>query len=396
MRLLIVQHAGDYREAYERLSAGGAETYYAQKYSVEIVARLGPKLGEVATLCCLTDEKYDRVLAPGVRAIGIGAGRTLDLPAIIAAVAEYRPTHLVARSPLRQVFQWAGKAGIPSVGVFADSFLARGLRARWQHYRLAHALNQPSVQWVFDHGVAASLSLAEIGVNREKIVPWDYPPEAAPAIQAPKTSIADPSQPTAVYASSFSEAKGLGDTLEAVALLHERGIPLQLNLAGGGDRRTWLARAETLGIREAIHFLGLVPNAEIVPLMRRSDLVLLPSRHEYPEGFPCTILEAFSARTPLVASDHPMFRYGLTHDRNAVLFRASNPRALADAIADLLADPQRYRRLSEASLENHARDPGIATLADAFERWLGDDRDRAWLAQRCLASGRYPRLESEF
>jgi hypothetical protein len=44
MRLLFVQYGGDYREAVERFAAGGGETYYAQKYSVDAVAEIGKPL----------------------------------------------------------------------------------------------------------------------------------------------------------------------------------------------------------------------------------------------------------------------------------------------------------------------------------------------------------------
>jgi hypothetical protein len=43
-RVLVVQYMGDYREAVERFDRGGAETYYAQRYSVNIMANESKKL----------------------------------------------------------------------------------------------------------------------------------------------------------------------------------------------------------------------------------------------------------------------------------------------------------------------------------------------------------------
>lgn len=40
MRLLIVQYACDYREAFERFAEGKGETDSAQKYSVDVVAEI--------------------------------------------------------------------------------------------------------------------------------------------------------------------------------------------------------------------------------------------------------------------------------------------------------------------------------------------------------------------
>ena len=55
MDLLIIQYGGDYREAFKRLAKGGSETYYAQKNSIDAVAEIGKQIGEVATLCCMTE-----------------------------------------------------------------------------------------------------------------------------------------------------------------------------------------------------------------------------------------------------------------------------------------------------------------------------------------------------
>ena len=44
IRLLIIQYAGDYREVVRRFSAGEDETYYAQKYSVDAVAKIASKV----------------------------------------------------------------------------------------------------------------------------------------------------------------------------------------------------------------------------------------------------------------------------------------------------------------------------------------------------------------
>ncbi|MGB7712276.1 MAG: hypothetical protein WBL95_22545 [Microcoleus sp.] len=51
MRLVIVQYAGDYAEAFERLAKGGSETYYAQKYSVDAVTEMGKRVESVAVIC---------------------------------------------------------------------------------------------------------------------------------------------------------------------------------------------------------------------------------------------------------------------------------------------------------------------------------------------------------
>lgn len=61
--------------------------------------------------------------------------------------------------------------------------------------------------------------------------------------------------------------------------------------------------------------------------MRNSDVVVVPSRHEYPEG-PLTIY---------------------TRPCADMIFKAANPAALANALEELLRSPALYEQLSRNS-----------------------------------------------
>ena len=126
--------------------------------------------------------------------------------------------------------------------------------------------------------------------------------------------------------------------------------------------------------------------------MRRADAVVIPSRHDYPEGLPLTIYEALAARTPIIASDHPMFRGALVHEESALTYPAGNAHALAEAIQRLSADATTYERLSENS-EAAWRALQLPVSWGAFiERWVGDSPDEEdWLWAHRLTSGLYAR-----
>ena len=136
-----------------------------------------------------------------------------------------------------------------------------------------------------------------------------------------------------------------------------------------------------------VAFLGLIPNAEVGACMRAASVVVVPSQHAYPEGLPLTIYEALCARTPIVASDHPMFVRRLVHRETALIYRAGKPGELADGIAELIADPALYAALSAAS--QRAWDGLQIPLkwGDLIARWLGGtEDDRHWLAAQSLAA----------
>lgn len=392
MHVLVVQYAGDYRDAVNRFLRNEPENYYAQQYSVEVVAKLKTPVSEVSVICCLTDEPYDEVLPNGVRAIGLGFQDKLNTEALLQAVAACKPTHLVVRTPLRALLSWAIQHRVRVLATLADSFQNSGLRSRIEHFRLARLLNHPQVEWVSNHGINACLSLQSIGTNPSKIIPWDWIYTTDPSAFAPKSLrlLPDSDAWQLLYVGAIAEAKGVGDALEAVARLKSQNVPVRLKLAGLGDIGAFTAQVKQLNIEENVEFLGMVPNRHVVKLMQAADLILVPSRHEYPEGLPLTIYEALCSRTPLIVSDHPMFAGKLRGGVNAMVFPAKNPIAFAAAIQTVLADPALYAHLSNATLDAWKQLQIPVKWGELLNRWLADTPDdRQWLFQHRLNSGQY-------
>lgn len=389
MRLVIVQFAGDYREAARNFADGKDELYYAQKYSVDSVAKLTAWVEEVTIICCTTQEVYDEVLPSGVRAIGAGFSSRIPARQLIALIEAQRPTHLVADLKLQAVFEWAIKNRVKTLTLFSGSVQTKTLGNKLRAPFLVRALNHPQVEWVGSYGINSSLLLKRLGVKANKIIPWDYILETSPGSLAPKQPRRDNQPWTLFYVGSMIEEKGVGDILNAVATLKARGISVKARLAGR-DTGFYAAKIKELGLEDRIELIGLVPNKSVETLMREADLVLIPSRHEYTEGFPLTIHHALKSRTPIVASDHPMFRNKLEHQVSAMVFPASNATAIADCIQKLQAEPDLYFKLSEASYDTWRRLRLPVKWADVLEHWLRDlSEDRQWLLQHQLAAEVY-------
>ncbi|MGJ4892978.1 glycosyltransferase [Bradyrhizobium sp. HKCCYLRH3099] len=389
LRFTIVQYAGDYREAFERLSAGGKETYYAQRHSVDFVGSLVKQLEQVAVICAVSDTTYDTMLANGVRAIGAGLRPGFDPASLVPFIANTSPNRLSVNSPLAPVLRWAIGNRIRTIVPLADSFNAGGLRAAIRHRLLARQLNHPLIEWVGNHGISACLSLAGIGVHADKIVPWDWPPAHRPS-DYPSRSLAGNREGKIFYVGSLSHAKGVGDLLNATAMLRGQGYPVSLSLAGRDGDGSMAALARSLGILDVVRFLGVVANEDVPRLMQEADLVVIPSRHDYPEGLPLTIYEALSARTPIVASDHPMFRTALAEGESAVIFKAGDLNHLAASIVKVLDDPVLYQTLSARSEEAWTRIQLPVTMSAFVAAWLEDTPAKVqWLRAHNLLSDRY-------
>lgn len=392
MRLLIIQHGGDYREAFLRFAEGGQENYYAQRYSVELVANLAQRsdVEEVATICCLTPEPYDDILGSGLRAIGLGFQGKVKVQKLLDAISKFAPTHLIVRTPETSIFRWAIQNKVKTIALLADSFKNQKIKNKIKNFYLASLLNNPRISWIGNHNLNASLSLAKIGIKREKIIPWDWPHDINPNM-FPVKSLSLPSQEWKIfYVGTLSEGKGVTDLINAVGILKKKKHPVHLDLAGKGQLENFRQQVSNLGLEEQVNFLGLVAHNQIIPLMRKADVIVVPSRDTQPEGLPMTLYEGLCSRTPLVISDHPMFVNKFQSEVSAMVFSAGNPQVLAQSIEALMTNYELYYKLSNEAPKTWYKIQIPVLWGDLIQGWLEDSvTSREWFKKYCLSSDFY-------
>jgi glycosyltransferase involved in cell wall biosynthesis len=388
-RIVFVQY-GDYRAGVENFARGGEETYAAQRYSVELVAELARKHESVSVVCVNADP-YEEELANGVHAQGLKLYRDVSEPELVERVAALRPTHLVSRSPIRPLLRWGTRSGVRTLPLLATSFpRLGGLRVRFRHWRTARLLSDPALEVVGNHAINSCLDLRRIGVPSEKIVPWDWPATVTPAQRAPKQRAARGAPVRLFYAGVISEDKGVGDCIGAVRILRERGHDAHFSFAGAGEIAHFESSARAQGVDGAVTFLGRIPHQRVVALMNEHDLTVVPSRPSYPEGLPLTIYDSYCSRTPLIASDHPMFRGRVEDGFAALVFQAGSPESLADRSEQALNDPDLYAQLSRNSEAAWAKLQLPVRWGDLLLQWLaGPEAVRALLSRFSLATGPY-------
>jgi glycosyltransferase involved in cell wall biosynthesis len=113
------------------------------------------------------------------------------------------------------------------------------------------------------------------------------------------------------------------------------------------------------------------PGPAGVEFLTGLDIVVMPSRWE---GSPLTLFEAMALGKAIVASDIPGITEVLAPSGAGILVPAEDPRALADAIDELLGDEPRRRALGEAAMAlvrerytlDHMVEAAIAVLEDAL------------------------------
>jgi glycosyltransferase involved in cell wall biosynthesis len=158
--------------------------------------------------------------------------------------------------------------------------------------------------------------------------------------------------------------------LRAMAHIASRCPDATLVVVGGGEREQGLrARAAELGLRDAVRFLGPVPNADVAELQGAADLFVLSSLLE---AMPTVALEALASGTPVVSTDNPggTELHGLFAE-DVVVVPRGDAEALARAVLDFAVAPRRARAGVARVIDERFRLPGVVQQYLALYRESG-------------------------
>ncbi|MBI5136458.1 MAG: glycosyltransferase family 4 protein [Nitrospirae bacterium] len=150
--------------------------------------------------------------------------------------------------------------------------------------------------------------------------------------------------PTILNVARQYPRKNTATLLDAVARLAEQVPRVRLRVVGDGpELPALMARADRLGLRGRVAFLGAVSGPALRAEYAGAHLFCLPSRQE---GFGIAFLEAMAAGLPVVAGDA-----GAQPEvvgRAGVLVPPDDAAGLADTLGRLLADGALRARLGAA------------------------------------------------
>jgi colanic acid/amylovoran biosynthesis glycosyltransferase len=144
-------------------------------------------------------------------------------------------------------------------------------------------------------------------------------------------------RPVILYIGRLVPEKGQTILLEAVARLTERGLDVELQLAGDGALRPELERsAARLDIADRVSFLGAVGQEELRGLYEAASIFCLPS---FAEGVPVVLMEAMAMGLPVVTTRIAGIPELVEHERSGILVAPGRADELTDSLAGLLEEP---------------------------------------------------------
>ncbi len=370
--------AGDFSDVLRRYEAGKEQVYQAHNEVARLIHDLVAADCTVTAYSFITPEA--RVDSPlkGCQVVSLGAKDYSSDLLLQQALAADRSDAQIIHFPNAKMTRAAAAKPARLFVILASSFNRRGLRSVLQRRKIVSALNDPRVELVANHCLPATRHLARLGVNPTKLIAWDFTHPFEPGSYQPKSLNPRP-RFEAVYAGSIVPDKGIADLIRAVALLRRQGIELHCALAGQGDIEAMKSLAAELNVSDLITFVYLVGNSEVFEMMRNADVVVVPSRSQYPEGFPLVMFEAIASRTPIVCSDHPMFRDIMVDGRNAAVFAAGDAVAFAAALRKTLTDAKLYSTLSINAERTWEALKGPADWRTMILKWVTEGKQSPWL-----------------
>lgn len=103
-----------------------------------------------------------------------------------------------------------------------------------------------------------------------------------------------------VFIGRLEKLKGIDILLKAWSLSKCR-MDSELIICGEGPLQEWCTEYIALNNVKNVTFKGYISNKEVKKILKNADAMILPTQCY--EGFPMTVLEAFSVSTPVIVSD---------------------------------------------------------------------------------------------
>jgi glycosyltransferase involved in cell wall biosynthesis len=177
--------------------------------------------------------------------------------------------------------------------------------------------------------------------------------------------------------------KGFENLIDACAKLASRGLDFLCDIIGDGPLRDTLQqKIEKLDLSSRVTLLGSLSQQAVLEKLQATDIFVLASTTDA-EGatdvFPTVILEAMASARPVVSTRLAGIPESVLDGETGILVSPGDSFAVADALEQLLRDPElrlRHGRDGRARIEQHFRiENTVAPLIDLLQNAVREHRN---------------------
>jgi len=262
--------------------------------------------------------------------------------------------------------RWMHERGLPVVGWGLGAPLLPkssqlgavidGIR-RWDRSTFIHSLDA-----LIAYSQRGAEQYRSLGFPAERIYVAPNAVSPRPAAPPPARPARSGERPVVLFVGRLQERKRVDHLIQACAALPERLQP-RLWIVGDGPARSKLELlAESVYPRA--EFFGFRHGSDLAPLFVGADLFVLPGTGGL------AIQEAMSFALPVIAAEGDGTQEDLVSPRNGWLVPPDDLPALAHTLQIALADPNRLRRMGEASYQTVATYANIEHMVAVFVQAL--------------------------
>lgn len=174
--------------------------------------------------------------------------------------------------------------------------------------------------------------------------------------------------PIFLFVGWLEKEKGIIELLEA-SLSVSKHFDFYLMIAGRGHAEQEARMfVQANGLERVVRFCGWVEGGAKEELLRRADILILPS---WAEGFPNAVVEAMAAKLAVIVTAVGNIPDLLVNEEHALVVQPKSVGTLAEAMCRLLLDPQLRLKLADRA-HSFARDTfsvgqGVAALTRVID-----------------------------
>lgn len=152
-----------------------------------------------------------------------------------------------------------------------------------------------------------------------------------------------------VFFAKVTKDKGIGDLLEALAILKKCQTDISLCVIGNGELDKYKQYANSLGLTENVYWAGFLPTQqEVHRLVVQAKISVLPTYHDIMPG---GIVEAMMLGVPVISYNLENNQEINEKEEVISLVEKGNIEALAKTIVELLDNSELRNEKSEKSIE---------------------------------------------
>jgi len=231
-----------------------------------------------------------------------------------------------------------------------DAYVS-GLRETLQEATSVHCVSRV----IMHEALSFGLNPQNAAIIRPAVDPAFFKPPAAHS-QKPHLKI--------INTGSLTWNKAYESMLLAFKHFIERGVDAELHILGEGYmQQPILFTIHDLGLTERVYMHGRVTPEEVRKHLQNSDVFMLSSLSE---GISNAVLEAMCCGLPVVSTDCGGMSEAISDGVEGFLVPLHDPKAMADALYKLAADPGLREKMGKAGRDRVVKQFNLSDQVQAF------------------------------